>query len=110
MGNSDHSNAHLIMGSSLSAPAPAPAPDPFEEKPWRKIGFTSWTKEKRNELAQEIRDFKLESDDTEVDHLNVLLIGQVSAGKSSLINNIDSAFSPFVTSRAVTGAADSAED
>jgi len=41
-----------------------------------------------------------------IDNINVLLIGEVSAGKSSFINSVESLFTGYVTSRANSGMAE----
>lgn len=53
-----------------------------------------------------VKNFQV-SQDKGVDHFNVLLIGQIGAGKSSFFNNIDSAMSDYVKFRAPSGANDS---
>lgn len=82
--------------------APPPASNPF--KNWRK-DYKDWGEQGRNELKKEIKDFQL-AQDTGVNHLNVLLVGQVSAGKSSFFNNIESVFRSYVTNRASAGSAE----
>ena len=41
--------------------------------------------------------------DAGVDHINVLLVGQIGAGKSSFFNSVESIFKGHVTTRANAG-------
>ena len=41
--------------------------------------------------------------DAKVSHINVLLVGEVGAGKSSFFNSVESLFEGHVTSRANAG-------
>ena len=56
----------------------------------------------RAKLKSEITEYKLLKK-SRVDHINVLLVGEVSAGKSSFINSVESVFTGHVTSRANSG-------
>ena len=39
----------------------------------------------------------------EIDYLNVLMVGEISAGKSSFINSVESVYAGYVTTRANAG-------
>ncbi|XP_020893541.1 interferon-induced protein 44-like [Exaiptasia diaphana] len=71
------------------APEDEAAPSPFIDEPWRKI--KGWGESTRKELKSEIQDLKPERFD--VPTFNVILTGQIAAGKSSFYNSINSIFS-----------------
>ena len=56
----------------------------------------------RDKLESEITSYKLLKK-SGVDNINVLLVGEVSAGKSSFINSVESVFTGHVTNRANSG-------
>jgi len=87
------------------APAPAPPPAPFLEKYWRTPGFGNWTAARRDDLKGGILNFNPGT----AGHLNVLILGQVSAGKSSFINNINTAFEGYCVNTAHVGVSDNQE-
>merc|ERR1712123_226802 len=75
------------------------------EKPWRRYGRDKdpWAESVYETLKNEIVTHELLKE-AELDFFNVLLIGQISAGKSSFYNTIESVFSDYVTTRADAGA------
>ncbi|XP_067258840.1 interferon-induced protein 44-like [Chanodichthys erythropterus] len=102
------------MGSSKSSPAPAPAPvytptrsytppppppNPELDKPFRKFNWNQ-----KEALKKKLEDFTLGNPD--VKKINILVAGQIGAGKSSFINSIDSAFQGRITSRALVNSSD----
>merc|ERR1712012_1313924 len=74
-------------------------------QPWRKLQYTSWTQEVYDELKDEIQTFEL-TKGAGIDYVNVLLIGEISAGKSSFFNSVESVFTGRVTTRAGVGLSD----
>eukprot|EP00092_Neocalanus_flemingeri_P016618 GFUD01017979.1.p1 GENE.GFUD01017979.1~~GFUD01017979.1.p1 ORF type:complete len:287 (-),score=66.81 GFUD01017979.1:202-1062(-) len=89
------------MGSKTSQPLPPP-PDLFSE-PWRKVSDESWTIEVCESLKQKIAKHEELLQQANMKCFNVLLVGQISAGKSSLFNTVDSSYSDHVTHRADAG-------
>ncbi|XP_048017606.1 interferon-induced protein 44-like [Megalobrama amblycephala] len=92
------------MGSSGSTSSPAPAytptrsytpppPNPELDKPFRKFNWNQ-----KEALKKKLEDFTLGNPD--VKKVNILVAGQIGAGKSSFINSIDSAFQGRICSRA----------
>jgi len=75
------------------------------EKPWRKLKEADWTQEVHDKLQAQIQTHML-TEEAGIDNINVLLIGEVSAGKSSFINSVESLFTGYVTSRANSGMAE----
>ena len=53
-------------------------------------------------MKDEIKTHKL-TKDAGVDNINVLLVGEISAGKSSFFNSVESVFAGHVTTRANAG-------
>merc|ERR1711892_678438 len=77
------------------------------EKPWRRYGRDKdpWAESVFETLKHEIVTHELLAE-ADLEFFNVLLIGQVSAGKSSFYNTIESVFSDYVTTRADAGQVD----
>merc|ERR1711892_321847 len=77
------------------------------EKPWRRYGRDKdpWAESVFETLKNEIVTHEL-LEEAELEFFNVLLIGQISAGKSSFYNTIESVFSDYVTTRADAGTVD----
>ena len=59
----------------------------------------------RDELKDEIQTYSL-TEGAGIDYVNVLLIGEISAGKSSFFNSVESLFTGRVTTRAGVGLSD----
>jgi len=74
------------------------------DKPWR-AHKEPWTEETKLMLQKEIVTYEL-TKDTGVPYINVLLVGEISAGKSSFFNSIESAFEGYVSGRANSGLLD----
>jgi len=72
------------------------------DKPWRPLGKDPWNKDVYKTLKDEIVTHEL-LDRANIEYFNVLLIGQVSSGKSSFYNTVESVFAKNVTLRAGTG-------
>nr|XP_034306974.1 interferon-induced protein 44-like [Crassostrea gigas] len=70
------------------------------DKPWRK--FPEFNAETANKLKEELVDYGPDSE-TGVTAANVLLIGQIGAGKSSFFNSVNSIFRGKITSKARSG-------
>ncbi|XP_026063167.1 interferon-induced protein 44-like [Carassius auratus] len=80
------------MGGSESTPPPPP---PVEfDKPWRD---TPW--DNKALLEKNLRELKLS--DPKVKYIRILLAGEVGAGKSSLINSVNSVFQKRITTEAL---------
>ncbi|MCI4393455.1 hypothetical protein PGIGA_G00157690 [Pangasianodon gigas] len=62
----------------------APSPDPEFDHPWREV---TWGENKKNEMLRKLKDFQPGT--AEVRELKILLHGPIGAGKSSLINSIN---------------------
>jgi len=74
-----------------------------KNKPWRKIdGNHPWSEETMDALKKEIATHEL-TERAGVEHINVLLVGEIGVGKSSFFNSIESIFKGRVTYRAITG-------
>jgi len=71
--------------------------------PWRDFGQSPWCEETKNQLKNEIVTHEL-TERANIEHINVLLVGEIGAGKSSFFNNVESLFDGHVTSRANSGA------
>lgn len=56
----------------------------------------------KDQLMDEIESFEA-PDEARIDSVNVLLVGEVSAGKSSFFNSVDSVFKGRVMTKAHTG-------
>jgi len=77
------------------------------DRPWRKFKTDPdpWAESVYESLKEEICTHEhLEA--AKLEYFNVLLIGQISAGKSSFYNTIESVFSEYVTTRADAGTVD----
>ncbi|XP_078340011.1 interferon-induced protein 44-like isoform X4 [Crassostrea virginica] len=70
------------------------------DTPWRK--FPEFCTETMGNLKEEIVDYAPD-DDSEVTSTNILLIGQIGAGKSSFFNSVNSIFRGKITSQARSG-------
>ncbi|XP_078309374.1 interferon-induced protein 44-like isoform X2 [Crassostrea virginica] len=70
------------------------------DKPWRE--HTEWTEEKMKEIKENLLAYKPVSE-TNVTAANILLLGQIGAGKSSFFNSINSIFRGKITSKACSG-------
>ncbi|XP_062573036.1 interferon-induced protein 44-like [Saccostrea cucullata] len=68
--------------------------------PWRK--FPEFNEEAVQQLKKLIIDFEPESD-ANLSAVNILLIGQIGAGKSSFFNSVNSIFRGKITSKARSG-------
>jgi len=81
--------------------------DPLTQ-PWRIFPQDSdpWGESVYNSLKKEIVTHELLKE-VELEFFNVLLIGQVSSGKSSFYNTLESVFGDYVTNRADSGIVDS---
>ncbi|XP_063066391.1 uncharacterized protein LOC134458165 [Engraulis encrasicolus] len=84
-----------IASSSASAVYALPV-DPEFDIEWRRM---NWDTGNRNRMERELREFRLLN--PELKHLRILLHGPVGAGKSSLINSIDTVFQGQVSARAL---------
>uniref|UniRef100_W5LVI5 G domain-containing protein n=1 Tax=Lepisosteus oculatus TaxID=7918 RepID=W5LVI5_LEPOC len=84
--------------SSTSESEPEPESESELDKPWREI---LWSKEEKERLMEEIR--TLTPRYTEAKELRIMMTGQITAGKSSYINTIDSVFQGHLTSQALAG-------
>ncbi|KTG04066.1 hypothetical protein cypCar_00043984 [Cyprinus carpio] len=69
------------------------------DKPWRDF---SWGQ--KEALKENLKNFSMSHPD--VNHVKILVAGQIGAGKSSFINSVDSAFQGRITSRALVNASD----
>ncbi|XP_039591541.1 interferon-induced protein 44-like isoform X1 [Polypterus senegalus] len=78
-----------------------PPPPPLLEKPWREQEFSSRI---RNELLEEIRNYKTLTES--VEEPRILLVGQITAGKSSFFNSLNSVFRGHVMLQAASGYGD----
>lgn len=74
------------------------------EDPWRKIAKQGWNEDELLQLKNEVAANKFPES---INFFNILLVGQISAGKSSIINTIESAMNSDeqVTNKAVAGTA-----
>uniref|UniRef100_A0A8W8M6Q4 TLDc domain-containing protein n=1 Tax=Magallana gigas TaxID=29159 RepID=A0A8W8M6Q4_MAGGI len=70
------------------------------DKPWRKL--PKFKAETANKLKEELVDYGPDSE-TGVTAANILLIGQIGAGKSSFFNSVNSIFRGKITSKARSG-------
>ncbi|KXJ07410.1 Interferon-induced protein 44 [Exaiptasia diaphana] len=82
---------------------PPPKPPAFLDEPWRQI--EGWDKSTRKEMRSKIVDLKPEQFDVQT--FNIILTGQIGAGKSCFYNSINSALSgcirPFTAASGKTG-------
>jgi len=96
----------LLMGSEPSKTPPPPPPNPLYAEPWRKYGKKAlWMEEMLTYLKKEIQEYEF-LQEANVEFCNVLLVGQISAGKSSFFNTVASAFKGKVRQQAAAGFAD----
>ncbi|XP_051744039.1 interferon-induced protein 44-like isoform X2 [Ctenopharyngodon idella] len=90
------------MGGSESKPIQQevhqPKPNPELDEPWRKFDWGQ-----KEALKEKLENFSLS--DPDVNHIKILVAGQVGAGKSSFINSIDSVFQGRICSRALVNTA-----
>ncbi|XP_065109974.1 interferon-induced protein 44-like [Paramisgurnus dabryanus] len=98
------------MGSSASTPAPQPSPPPARkpspppapklefDKPWRNF---KW--DQKDALKKCLEEFTPSNPD--VKHIQILVVGQIGAGKSSFINSVNNAFEGRITTRALVNTA-----
>ncbi|KAJ7332562.1 hypothetical protein JRQ81_014742 [Phrynocephalus forsythii] len=97
--------SHMVWSSqhqwSQSEHESSSGADSMLEKPWRLI---DWTSEERQELMKEIAQY--ESPLNSVQKIRVLFLGQISAGKSSFFNSLDSVFQGHVLHHAPEGTDD----
>lgn len=70
------------------------------DKPWRE--HDEWTTKTMQELKESLFDYKPMTE-TNVAAANILLIGQIGAGKSSFFNSVNSIFRGKITSKACSG-------
>merc|ERR1711892_418354 len=68
--------------------------------PWRK--GMDWGPKTHQDLKTEILTHKL-CEDADIEEINVLLVGEISAGKSSFFNSVESVFKKRVATRANSG-------
>jgi len=78
------------------------------DRPWRNFPDENdpWTEAVYKSLKEEIVTHEL-LEGAQLEYFNVLLIGQISAGKSSFYNTVESVFAKNVTRRAIVGQRDS---
>ncbi|XP_065936898.1 interferon-induced protein 44 [Magallana gigas] len=78
-------------------------PDDELESPWR--DSSEWNSETFQELKEFVANYE-PLEEMKIPEVNILLIGQVGAGKSSFLNTINSIFKGGISSRACTGSAE----
>jgi len=85
-----------------------PLPSPQEgmrnallSTPWRNKGIP-WSDKTYEALKAEVQTHKL-CTDAGIKNVNILLVGEVSAGKSSFFNSVESVFAGYVSARANSG-------
>ncbi|KAK3597826.1 hypothetical protein CHS0354_029391 [Potamilus streckersoni] len=66
-------------------------------KPWRNI---DWSEENFQTLKKDVENFVPLQQQNQLKRMNILLLGQVSAGKSSIVNTITSIFSEHASHKA----------
>jgi len=71
-----------------------------DHSPWRRT--KPWTQDTYDEIKDNIVSYKLLKQ-SGISHINVLLVGEVGAGKSSFFNTVNSVFRGYVTSLANAG-------
>nr|XP_022300549.1 interferon-induced protein 44-like isoform X2 [Crassostrea virginica] len=74
--------------------------DKPKDKPWRE--HTEWTEEKMKEMKENLLAYKPVSE-ANVTAANILLLGQIGAGKSSFFNSVNSISRGKITSKACSG-------
>ncbi|XP_052678095.1 interferon-induced protein 44-like [Crassostrea angulata] len=78
-------------------------PDDELESPWR--DSPNWSSQTFQELKEYVANYE-PLEEMKIPEVNILLIGQVGAGKSSFLNTINSIFKGEMSSRACTGGAE----
>ncbi|XP_052679954.1 interferon-induced protein 44-like [Crassostrea angulata] len=78
-------------------------PDDEPESPWR--DSPDWSSQTFQELKEFVANYN-PLEEMKIPEVNILLIGQVGAGKSSFLNTINSIFKGEMSSRACTGGAE----
>eukprot|EP00105_Crassostrea_gigas_P000805 XP_011412750.1 PREDICTED: interferon-induced protein 44-like [Crassostrea gigas] len=78
-------------------------PDEEMESPWR--DSSEWNSQTFQELKECVANYE-PLEEMKIPEVNILLIGQVGAGKSSFLNTINSIFKGGISSRACTGSAE----
>nr|XP_034306895.1 interferon-induced protein 44 [Crassostrea gigas] len=78
-------------------------PDDEMESPWR--DSSEWNSQTFQELKEFVANYE-PLEEMKIPEVNILLIGQVGAGKSSFLNTINSIFKGGISSRACTGSAE----
>ncbi|XP_048743912.2 interferon-induced protein 44-like [Ostrea edulis] len=79
----------------------ADGPDPkFSDAPWRESA--EWNEESAQNLRQSLIKYKPVAE-VNVPAANILLVGQIGAGKSSFFNSVNSIFRGKITSKACSG-------
>ncbi|XP_034306896.2 interferon-induced protein 44 [Magallana gigas] len=78
--------------------------DDEHESPWR--DSPDWSSQTFQELKEFVANYE-PLEEMKISEVNILLIGQVGAGKSSFLNTINSIFKGGISSRACTGSAES---
>ncbi|XP_048853280.1 interferon-induced protein 44-like isoform X3 [Brienomyrus brachyistius] len=86
------------MGSGSSTPVTEENKPELLGKAWRDV---VWDHSTRTDLKQYLQDYKPNIDS--VPQARILLIGQITAGKSSFFNSINSIFRGNITSQAAVG-------
>lgn len=76
---------------------------PDDEYPWR--DSPEWNSQTFQELKEFVANYE-PLEEMKIPEVNILLIGQVGAGKSSFLNTINSIFKGGISSRACTGSAE----
>jgi len=73
------------------------------EGSWRPIGVADpWSQQEYEKLKEQIRRHKI-IEEAGLEHINVLLVGEPAAVKSSFFNSVESVFEGFVSSTAEAG-------
>nr|XP_022300550.1 interferon-induced protein 44-like [Crassostrea virginica]XP_022300551.1 interferon-induced protein 44-like [Crassostrea virginica]XP_022300552.1 interferon-induced protein 44-like [Crassostrea virginica] len=70
------------------------------DKPWRE--HTDWTEEKLEEIKENLLAYKPVSE-ANITAANILLLGQIGAGKSSFFNSVNTIFRGKISSKACSG-------
>ncbi|XP_062610576.1 interferon-induced protein 44-like isoform X2 [Saccostrea cucullata] len=91
---------YLVKGDEKSA---AKKVETFCSQPWREMPV--WNVQSFQSLKDYVTGYH-PIEDSNVKDVNILLLGQVGAGKSSFFNTINSIFRGEITSRACTGSSD----
>ncbi|KAK3597824.1 hypothetical protein CHS0354_029389 [Potamilus streckersoni] len=69
----------------------------LERQHWRRM---DWSVERLQKLKREVEQFLPVPGQIQVQRINILLLGQISAGKSSFVNTVDSIFSGCASNKA----------